>query len=303
MSASQSRPNFWKLQYRAAPYLFILPFILILGVFLLYPMVRSISMSFEQAYGPGFFRHRGWDNYRFILSDRLFWLAVGNTLGFAVVFLFLQIPLSLALAILLNNKNLRFRNFFRLAFFSSHLVGQVFVAILFILLLAPRRGLVNRAIGALFPTIGSEINWRGDPNFALPALLIAALWLSVGYGMIYLLAALQAVDRELYDAAEVDGAGKWSQFWHVTLPGIQPVVVFLLLVGTIGSLQLFELPYVFFQGPGPNFRGMTIVMYLYETGFLSGDIGFAAAVGWMLFCLIFAVSLVQLKLTRAIAEA
>src|SRR5262249_46013366 len=136
----------------------------------------------------------------------------------------------------------------------------------------PRHGLVNRAIGALLPWVGTEIPWTAKPLLAMPAIVMAALWLSVGYGMIYLLAALQAVDRELYEAAQVDGAGRWARFHHVTLPSIAPVLRFLILVGVIGAFQLFELPYVLFgQSAGPAGFGITIVMYLFVTGFRVGD--------------------------------
>jgi arabinosaccharide transport system permease protein len=121
--------------------------------------------------------------------------------------------------------------------------------------------------------------------------------------MIYFLAALQAVDQELYEAAEVDGAGRWQRFRHITLPGIRPVLIFMLLVGTIGALQLFELPYVFFNGPGPSFAGLTIVMYLYQQGFEIGNIGYAAAIGWVLVLMIFLVAMAQLKTTGALKEA
>jgi ABC-type sugar transport system permease subunit len=236
------------------------------------------------------------------MTDDLFWLAVLNTLYFAVGFLILQIPLSLGLALLLNSRRMRFRNFFRFAFFSPHLVGNVFVAVIFGLLLAERHGLINRAIGTAFPFIGSEIRWLGKPVLAMPAVIMASLWLSIGYAMIYFLAALQAVDRELYEAAEVDGAGRWSQFWNVTLPGIRPVLIFMILVGTIGALQLFELPYVLFNGSGPGNAGLTIVMYLYQMGFDVGDIGYASAIGWMLVLLILGVSILQLKVMRATKE-
>jgi ABC-type sugar transport system permease subunit len=121
--------------------------------------------------------------------------------------------------------------------------------------------------------------------------------------MVYLLAALQSVDQELYEAAEVDGAGKLMQFWHVTLPGIQPILVFMLLVGTIGAFQLFELPYVLFQGTGPNYGALTIVMYLFILGFTTGDIGMASAVGWLLVILILIVAMIELRLTRALEDA
>jgi ABC-type sugar transport system permease subunit len=310
-----ARQRLWALQHRYAPYLFTAPFVILFCMFMIYPLGRSVVLSMHKSVGPAHLKFVGLANYKFLVMDRLFWLATVNTAGYAVVFLSFQIPLSLGLALMLNGKAVRWRNFFRFAFFTPVLVGQVFVAVIFTLLLAQRHGMINRAIGGMFPDrpiqgvfhflspvwprIGNEINWVGSPNYAMPAVIIASLWLSVGYGMIYFLAALQAVDRELYEAAEVDGAGKWSQFWNVTLPGIRPVLIFMILVGTVGSFQLFELPYVLFQGSGPNNRGLTIVMYLFQQGFEVGDIGYASAVGWMLVVMIFFVSLAQLRLTRA----
>jgi ABC-type sugar transport system permease subunit len=297
------RKQLWSWQAKAAPYLFLLPFVVLFLVFMLYPLGRSLVLSFYRSAGPAKNSFVGVENYTFLVRDWLFWRALLNTVAFTILFLLFQIPLSLGLALLLNHPAVRFRNFFRFAFFSTHLVGNVFVAIMFSLLLAPRQGLVNRMIGGVFPFIGTEINWSGDPALALPAIVLASLWLSVGYGMIYFLAALQAVDRELYEAAEVDGAGPWGRFWHVTVPGIRPVLIFILLVGTIGSFQLFELPYVFFDGPGPGFAGLTIVMYLYQQGFEAGNIGYAAAIGWVLVLIISVVALVQLKVTGAVREA
>ncbi len=296
------RERVWMLQARYAPLIFLSPFVVLFCAFMLYPLGRSIVLSLHKSAGPRNVRFVGMENYSFLLRDELFWLAVGNTLYFAIAFLLLQIPMSLGLALLLNSRKTKFRNFFRFAFFSSHLCGHVFVAVIFSLLLAERNGLINRAIGAIFPWIGSEIRWLGKPVLAMPAIVIAALWLSVGYAMIYFLAALQSVDRELYEAAECDGAGKWSQFWNVTMPGIRPVLIFMVLVGTIGALQLFELPYVLFNGPGPGNSALTIVMYLFNTGFDAGDIGYASAIGWMLALMISVVAFIQLKVTRATRE-
>jgi len=178
-------------------------------------------------------------------------------------------------------------------------VGSVFVAIIFSVLLTPRHGLVNKAIGTVLPFVGTETQWTSKPLLAMPAIIMAALWLSLGYGMIYFLAALQGVDRDLYEAAEVDGAGRWSRFWHVTLPGIQPVLRFLVLVGLIGAFQLFELPYVLFgQTTGPGGYATTIVMYLYVMGFDAGDLGYASAVGWVLVLIILSLSLAQVRALR-----
>ena len=288
------RDRLWLLQHRLAPYGFVLPFVVLFCVFLLYPLGRSFYLSLYHAGGTPAAEFIGLGHYRFIVTDPVFWVACLNTVAFATLFLLIQVPASLGLAILLNRRAVRFRNAFRFAFFSSHVVGGVFVAVLFRLLMAPRQGLVNKMIGAL-PWLTSDNNWLGDPLLARPAVVIAALWLSIGWGMVYLLAALQSVDRELYEAAQVDGAGPWSRFRHVTLPGIRPVLSFLVLVGTIAALSLFELPYVFFQGSGPRLAGMTIVMYLYENGFMSGDISFAAAVGWILVVLILGLSVAQVR--------
>ena len=300
------RERLWALQHKFAPYLFVSPFVVLFCLFMLYPLGRSIVLSLYKSSGPTRLRFVGLENYAFLIRDQLFWRAALNTAYFAVLFLTLQIPMALGLAMLVNNPRLRFRNFFRFAFFSAHLVGNVFAAIIFRLLLTERFGLVNKTIGTVFPFIGSEIKWLAKPALMMPSVVIAALWLSLGYGMVYFLAALQSVDRELYEAAEVDGAGHWSRFWNVTLPGIRPVLLFMLLVGTIGALQLFELPYVLSseinEGAGPNNSGLTIVMYLYNMGFSVGDIGYASAVGWGLVVLIFGVSLLQVKVTRATAE-
>jgi len=127
-----------------------------------------------------------------------------------------------------------------------------------------------------------SLPWLTDPVLARIAVLIAWLWLSVGFGMMYLLAALQAVDVQLYEAADMDGAGSWARFWHITLPGVRPVLVFLIVVGLISGFQLFELPYVLLQGPGPGYAGFTIVMYLFTVGFQQGNLGYASAIGWAL---------------------
>ncbi len=291
--------RWWLWQQRKAPYLFIAPFVILFCIFMLYPLFRSIILSLYKTAGPRTQKFVGLGNFAYIVRDPLFWTAVGNTLLYALCFVALEIPLSLGLAMLLNSKSVRFRNIFRFAFFAPHLVGSVFVAVIFLLLLA-KNGPVNRAIGAI--TGGEGLRWTTSPTLAYMSVIIAGLWLSVGYGMIYFLAALQSVDRELYEAAEVNGAGPWARFWHITLPGIRPVLIFLFLIGTIGALQLFELPYVLFQGFGPGMSGLTIVAYLWSWGFEVGDIGVASAVGWVLVLLILGVTMAQLFITRATKE-
>jgi ABC-type sugar transport system permease subunit len=296
--AAARRERWWRWQQKSAPYLFLSPFVVLFCCFMIYPLARSVVLSMHKSVGPGKLSFVGLGNFKYLVTDRIFWASVANTTYFTVLFLLLQVPAALMLAVLLNSRLLKFRNFFRFAFFSSHLVGMVFVAVIFSLMLAQRHGLINKMIGLAFPFIGTELNWFGDPKLAMPAVVLAALWISVGYAMVYLLAALQSVDQELYEAAEVDGASKWQQFLHVTLPGIRPVLVFLILVGTIGGYQLFELPYVLFHGVWTNYA-ITIVTYLFQMGFEAGDIGYASAIGWALVVIIFLVSLVQLRIARA----
>jgi len=291
-----SPPNrFWRLQAKAAPYVFLLPFFLVFGTFMLYPLGKSIYLAFHQTNGPKSVVFVGIDNFTFLLSDPDFWTALRNTATYAFFSVFLQLPLSLGLALLLNSRLVKGRDIFRLAFFSPHLVGQVFVAVLFGVLYAPRYGLINQALSWAFG-IDVDIDWK--KNHVMTALVVTALWMYVGFNMIYFLAALQAVDPDLYEAAMVDGANAFQQFVHVTLPSIRPVLVFVVVLSTIGSFQLFELPFVLLQGPGPNNSGLTIVMYLYLTGFEAGDLGLASAIGWFLVLIILAISLVQLKVGR-----
>jgi len=287
--------SLWTLQRKAAPYVFVAPFVIVFVTFMLYPLVHSIVFAFQTSNGPKSTVFVGLDNFRFMLRDPDFWTAVKNTATFAFFSVFVQLPMSLGLALLLNARWVKGRNFFRLAFFSPHLVGQVFVAVLFSLIFIPRFGLLNRAIHAV-AGVGLETKWLMNPDLVMPALVLTALWMYVGFNMIYFLAALQAVDPQLYEAAQVDGANRWQQFVHVTFPGIKPIAVFVMIMSAIGSFQLFELPYVLLrQTAGPNQSGLTIVMYLYNTGFSTGDLGYASAIGWALVLIILTISLFQAK--------
>jgi ABC-type sugar transport system permease subunit len=285
----------WYLRRRLAPYVFVSPFVVLFCVFMLYPLAQSVRYAFLATNGPQSTTFVGLDNFRFLLRDPDFWMAVKNTAVFAFFSVFLQLPMSLGLAVLLNSRWLGGVRFWRLVFFSPHLVGQVFVAVLFSLIFTPRFGLLNRAIHAV-TGYGLETKWLMNPDLVMPALVLTALWMYVGFNMIYFLAALQAVERDLYEAAQLDGAGRWQLFWHITVPGIKPVAVFVVLMSTIGSFQLFELPFVLLKGAGPGNSGLTIVMYLYQTGFSTGDLGYASTIGWVLVVIILAVSLVQAKI-------
>ena len=291
-----SSSTWWSVQRRAAPYVFVAPFLILFATFTVYPLVQSIMLAFRATNGPKSSVFVGLSNFIFLVRDQDFWTAVKNTATYAFFSVFLQLPLSLGLALLLNTRWVRGRTLFRLAFFSPYLLGPVFVAVMFTVIFLPRFGLFNRALYAVLRR-GLDTKWLLDAHLVMPALIIAALWMYVGFNMIYFLAALQTVDRELYEAAEVDGANRWHQFLHVTVPGIRPVAVFVVLMSTIGSFQLFELPFVLLGGPGPNNSGLTIVMYLFQTGFWIGNLGYASAIGWALVFIIFTMSLIQTRVT------
>jgi ABC-type sugar transport system permease subunit len=295
----------YKRRKQTAPYLFLLPYFLTCLIFFLYPLFYATVLAFYQTDGPARKAFVGWENFRFILTDADFRRALGNTTVFTICSICIQLPLSLALAMLLNTKNDRLKNIFRLVIFAPNLVGQVFVGILFGMLFTPRFGLFNKLLQALIGW-GLEEQWLSDPNLVMPAIVIASLWLYVGFNMIYFLAALQNVDQSLLEAARIDGAGPWQTFVNVTIPAIAPVATFVVVTSTIGSFQLFELPYTLLQnnnsGFGPDNSGLTIVGYLYRFAFESGDLGTAAAVGWLLTLLILMVSLVQIKLASNVGS-
>lgn len=289
----------FRLQHRYAPYLFVAPFVLVFLIFGLYPIVKSLILAFHITNGPKHAVFVGWSNFQFLLSDPDFHTAVWNTVVFAFFSVFLQLPLSLGLALLLSQKWLKGREFLRLAFFSPHLVGQVFVGVLFSVLFIPQYGLLNKVLHFLFG-IPLDTKWLSNPALVMPALVLTSLWMYVGFNMIYFLAALQAVDQELYEAAKVDGANGFQQFLNVTVPSIRPVSVFVLVTSTIGSFQLFELPYIMLNNSsGPNKSGLTVVMYLYNTGFVTGDLGYASAIGWTLALGVLIISLFQMRVTGA----
>jgi ABC-type sugar transport system permease subunit len=285
------------------PYAFIAPYVIVTLVFMLYPLVNAAILAFHQTNGPASQEFVGLDNFRYLAGDPIFHNALWNTTVFALCSVLIQLPLSMGLALLLNSDKSRAKGFFRLILFSPNLVGQVFVGVLFGVMFTPRYGLINRFTHELFGW-GLEKQWLGDTALVMPAIVLTALWLWVGFNMIYFLAALQSVDKSLEEAARIDGANRWQVFWNVTLPSIRHVVVFVVVTSIIGSYQLFELPLAMTpttNGKGPENAAQSVVNYLYDVGFQNGDLGLGSAVGWTVALIIFLLSLVQVKVS-GIAE-
>ncbi len=288
-----------------APYIFLLPYLLLTSVFFVYPFLRAIALAFYQTNGPRSQVFVGLDNFLFLAQDVRFHSALTNTIVYTCCSLFVQLPLALGLAVLLNSGTSkleqRLKGLFRLILFSPNLVGPVFVGVLFGVLLTPRYGLVNRTLHALVGW-GLERRWVEDPKMVMPALVLISLWLYVGFNMVYFLAALQNVDKELEQAARIDGAGRWQVFWNVTLPSIRHVVIFVFILSTIGSFNLFEMPLALLyntNGAGPDDSGLTVITYLNEVAYRSGDLGLGSAVGWIVALMIMTFSFVQYRVSRA----
>src|SRR6188768_355161 len=283
-----------------APYLFLSPYLLLTAVFFIVPFVNAITLAFYETNGPRSRAFVGLDNFRFLLHDTNFHTALINTTLFALVSVLVQLPLAMGLALLLNRGSARLRGIFRLIFYSPNLVSQVLVGILFSVLFTPRYGLITRGTDALLRW-GFEARWLTDPPLIMPAIVLSSLWLWVGFNMIYFLAALQTVDKSLEEAARIDGANAWQVFWHVTLPSMRHVVVFVVIMTVIGSYQLFELPLTLLSesyGFGAKNAGLTLITYLNFMGFRSGDLGLGSAVGWVIALIIFTISLIQIRVAR-----
>ena len=287
-----------------APYLFLSPYLVLTALFFIVPFVKAIFLAFYETNGPRSRAFVGLDNFRFLLHDTNFHAALFNTTLFAVVSVCVQLPLAMGLALLLNGSGSRVRAVFRLIFFSPNFIGQVLVGILFFALFTPRYGLLPRAFHELLFT-DLDAHWLTDPPLIRLTIVIASLWLWVGFNMVYFLAALQTVDKSLEEAARIDGASRWQVFWHVTLPSMRHVVVFVVIMSVIGSYQLFELPLTLLSesnGYGAKNAGLTLITYLNYNGFRSGDLGLGSAVGWVIALIIFTISLIQIRLARLTEE-
>lgn len=287
------------LSHRATPYILLTPFLTLFLLFAAYPIAQSLILSLQQTFGPGYARWIGLSNYRWLIADPLFWTSVRNTVLFTLGSVFIQLPLSLALALLLNRERLRGRAIYRTIFFAPSLVGIIFVAMMFSLIFEKRTGLLNRVLHTLF---GWDLDFPWLFDYSMPALILAALWMFVGFNMVYFLAALQNVRKELIEASIIDGAGPVSRFRHVILPAIIPIGSFVTLLSIVGSFQLFELPWVMLRGEQHDIRSYTLVVYLYNRGFEIGDLGYASAVGWVLAAVLMLMAVLQRFVSRSVED-
>jgi multiple sugar transport system permease protein len=282
-----------------AAWFFLAPSLILIGIFFFLPVAASLLLSVTDfdIYGiaaVGNTRFVGLHNYSRLLSTPDFWNALKNTFYFAFVGGPLTIAVALAAALLISSKLVRFKGLFRTIYFTPFVTTLVAVAIVWKYLYHTRYGLFNYALAAIGV---SPIDWLGDPHWAMPAIILMAVWKSFGYNMLIFIAGLQAIPGELYDAAEIDGASTTRQFFSITLPMLTPTLVFISVITMIGYFQLFAEPYVMTQG-GPLKATTSLVLFMYTEGFRWWRMGNAAAIAFVLLLIILAWTLVQLRLER-----
>jgi len=282
-----------------SPALFLAPALLLIAVFFFIPVVASFLMSFTDfdiysLADSSNARFVGLENYKNLLSDPLFWKAMRNTLYFVFVGVPLSLIVSLGTALLLNSKLIRFMSLFRLAYFLPVVTTLVAVAVVWRYIYHPSFGLVNYLLS--FMGIGA-VDWLGNPKWAMLALILMAVWKNFGYNMIIFIAGLQNIPPELYESARIDGAGKWQELLHITLPMLLPTTIFVSIITIIGYFQLFAEPYVMTQG-GPMNATLSIVLLMYQEGFRWWRMGYSAALAFVLFMILFIATLVQLRLQK-----
>jgi len=283
---------------------FVAPAVLAIGLFFFVPVLAALALSLTDfdLYALARLtnlRLVGLENYERLLGDGVFWVALRNTLVFVLVAGPLSIALSLGMALLLTAPGLRLAGLFRTALFLPVVTTLVAVAVVWRYVYHPRFGLLTQALAAW----GLEpVDWLGDPAFALPAIIVMAVWKNFGFNMLIFVAGLQSIPERLYEAATIDGASRTAQFRHVTLPMLAPTLVFVAVITAIGYCQLFAEPYVMTQG-GPANATLSVVLLMYEEGFRWWSMGYATSIAFVLFVIVLALTLVLARSRRAAGEA
>jgi cellobiose transport system permease protein len=295
------RSRLTRADMRFAPYFFVAPFFVLFGIFGAFPLVYTGWVSLHDWHLIGEHTFVGLDNYTALFSDPDFWNALKNTVGIFVIATVPQLLVALAVANLLNRK-IRARTFFRMGVLIPNVTSVAAVGIVFGQLFARDVGLVNYVITAF----GLDaVDWQANWWSSWTAIAVMVDWRWTGYNTLILLGAMQAIPKDLYESASLDGAAPWQQFWRITVPLLRPTLVFTVIISTIGGLQLFTEPVIFGNGRmlgGTLGQFQTVTMYMYETAFQRFQYGYGAAIAWSLFGLIVVFSLVNLLIVRRAAR-
>ena len=283
-----------RLSPAAAPYVLLSPFVLLFVVFGLFPLVFSFYLAFqswEPTAGVSAMKFVGLDNFAFALTDEWFWKSLKNTAWLAVVSGVPQHVVAIPLAYFIHTSFKRSRNSVIGAYFLPYITSTVAIAMMFSTLFSTDYGLINLSLqtlhavpGLAWLTPAEPTDWLGRAENIKPAIALVVFWRYVGFNTVLYLAALQTIPGDIYEAATMDGAGRWQQFWYITLPSLQPMIYFGVTLSMIGGLQLFEEPFILTGGRGGTDQtGMTTAMYMYRTAFEFNDFGGASALSWLLF--------------------
>ena len=280
-----------------APYVFIAPFVITLLAFWMVPLARTFVMSTQEVlFGEATFI--GADNYERLWNDRIFWQALFNSTRYMVLTIVLLIPIPLVLAAIINSKigSPRVKAVFKASMFVPALTSVVVAGIIFRLMFSETdSGLMNQIIGFFG---AGPVRWLREDIGGLTALLMLALWRYAGVNILYFLAGIQSIPSEYYEAASIDGASRVQQFFHITIPNLKPIIVYVTTISIYGGLAMFLESFMLYAGNNsPNNQGLTVVGYLYRRGIEENDLGFASAVGVVLLLVIMALNLTFLTLT------
>lgn len=276
-----------------APYFFVGPVVIIFTIFMMYPIFRSLYLSFFEL-TSGEYVFVGLKNYTKLFKDEIFYKALFNTF----IFLIIQVPImiggALLIAVAVEQKFIRGRGFFRTTIFLPSVTALVAYALVFKVLLNSDHGLINYVIELCG---GNAVSWFYEEWPARFAIIISITWRWMGYNMIILLAGIQAIPSDVLEAADIDGATFWDKLFHVIIPMVKEVIIFCTITSTIGTLQLFDEPFILTAG-GPNNATITLGMYLHNNGFRYLKFGYASAIGYVMTIIIALLSMVQFKLTK-----
>ena len=277
-----------RLSPRWAPYLFISPFLGLFALFGVFPLLFSLYLAFqswEPTSGLGAMQYVGLENFYFAIGDAWFWKSLGNTLWLALASGLPQHLVAIPLAVFIHQSFKRSRDFMIGAYFLPYITSSVAIAIMFSSLFSRDYGLVNLGLDSLFGI--APIDWLNKPGTIKPAIALIVFWRYLGFNLVLYMAALQTIPKDLYEAAEMDGAGRWQQFWRITLPSLKPMIYFGVMLSVIGGLQLFEEPFILTNGKGgPDQSAMTSAVYLYRMAFDFNDFGGSSAMSWILFLIV-----------------
>ena len=273
------------------PYLLVSPYLIFVIIFVVFPVLFCFFLTFNKWNIISPMKFIGIDNYSRLFHDRLFWKAIGNTVKFLLLHIPLQLIVSLLLAYLLNQK-IKAASFFRASFFMPVIVSGVVVTILWQQLLGFDFGLINKMLMGVGIT---KIGWLVDPDVAIYSIAVMATWKNVGLYVILFLVGLQTVPTQYYEAAKMEGATRWQQFYHITLPMINPTIFMVVILSTIGGFSLFIEPYIM-TGGGPLNTTLSAVLYIYKQAFQYYNMGYSATLGFFYAIMIMTVVILQKKI-------